>query len=293
MLKSMTAYARASLKKPIGQFVVEIQSVNRKFLEINSHLPQELMRFDGEVKKWVGESVSRGHISVKLFVDFDHLSPISVKPNLPLVRQIKSAWDKIADELGIPQEFSLNLLKDQKDILLFTEEFEDAESYRLAIKEAVSLTLDELMKMKLIEGQELLKDINFRLEILQKAIEQIELLAPEATVKYRERLISKMNEVVPGFIENEERVLREVCLFAEKVDVAEEITRYKSHLKQFSDLLNSDSGTIGKTLEFLVQEINRETNTIGSKASNVEVSKLVIEIKTELERIREQIQNVE
>jgi len=293
MLKSMTAYARASLKKSIGQFVVEIQSVNRKFLEINSALPHELLRFDGEIKKWIGESISRGQINVRLFVDFAHSSPITVRPNLPLTRQIKLAWDKIAEDLNIPANFSLNLLKDEKGVLLFNEEFDDEEVYHVAIKETVDSALHELMKMKLTEGKELLKDIKSRHEKLANSIEQIELLAYDATAKYRERLINKINEVVPGFIENEERVLREVCLFAEKVDIAEEITRYKSHLKQFSDLLNSDSGTIGKTLEFLVQEINRETNTIGSKASNVEVSRLVIEIKTELERIREQIHNVE
>ncbi len=293
MLKSMTAYARASVKKEIGRFVVEIQSVNRKFLEITTHLPHELLRFDGEIKKWVGESVARGQIHFKLFVDFDKHTPIAVKPNIPLIRQIKDAWDKIALELKVQDKFTLDLLKDEKGILLYTEEFEGEEVYRLGIKEAAELCLKELITMKQVEGAALYDDIKSRLELLQKSMNQIELLAPSATVKYREKLLSKLKEFLPGVVENEERILREVCLFAEKVDIAEEITRFNSHLKQFSDLLNSESGTIGKTLEFLVQEINRETNTIGSKASNVEVSRLVIEIKSELERIREQIQNVE
>lgn len=293
MLKSMTAYARASIKKEIGRFVVEIQSVNRKFLEITTHLPHELIRFDGEIKKWVGESVARGQIHFKLFVDFDRHTPVAVKPNIPLIRQIKDAWDKIAEDLGTESKFSLDLLKDEKGVLLYTEEFEDEEIYREAIKEAVDIALKELMVMKQVEGIALSHDIKLRIELLQKSIDQIELLAPNSTVKFREKLLSKLNEFLQGVVENEERILREVCLFAEKVDIAEEITRFNSHLKQFTDLLNSESGTIGKTLEFLLQEINRETNTIGSKASNVEVSRLVIEIKSELERIREQIQNVE
>jgi uncharacterized protein (TIGR00255 family) len=293
MLKSMTAYARAQAKKPVGRFVVEIQSVNRKFLEINASIPQELLRFDGEIKKWIGELLHRGQINFRLFVDYTSITPVSVIPNLPLVQQLKKAWDKIANELGIDESFTLDLIKEEKGVLLYTEEFQDEEIFRQGIKEAVDQALSDLIKMKKTEGSHLLDDINKRLDSLKLSIEQIELFAPEATLKYREKLIGKLMEVSPGFIENEERILREICLFAEKIDIAEEVTRFKSHLKQFSDLLNSDSGTIGKTLEFLVQEINRETNTIGSKASHIEVSKLVIEIKSELERIREQIQNVE
>ncbi len=289
----MTGYARASIKNKIGRFVVEIQSVNRKFLEINTSFPQELVRFDGEVKKWVGQNISRGHISVKLFVDFEHESPISVKPNLPLVRQIKSAFDLINKDLSLQSTFDTSLLLEKPGVLLFTEEFPDEEEYRVSLKSVINSALEVLIRMKIVEGVSLLEDIEKRLKNLKSCIDQIELHAPNAVTKQREKLIAKINEVVPGFVENEERILREICLFAEKVDIAEEITRFNSHIEQFFDLLKSDVGTIGKTLEFIIQEMNRETNTIGSKSPQIEVSKLVIEIKSELERIREQIQNVE
>ena len=293
MLKSMTAYARASTEKAMGRIIVEIQSVNRKFLEVNTLLPQELLSFDTDVKKWVGESITRGQINFKLFVNYENVSPVTIKPNMPLVRQIKDAWGQIAKELNVNEPFKLDLLLQEKGILLYTEEFGDKEEYKLAIHETLSLALNDLIKMKKVEGANLAKDISQRIDHIYKLVEQIEVLAPNATKKLREKLLEKMNEVHPGFIEHEDRILREVCLFAEKVDIAEEITRLKSHLNQFTDLLNKDLPTVGKTLEFIVQEMNRETNTIGSKASEVEVSKLVIEMKSEIERIREQIQNVE
>lgn len=293
MLKSMTAYARASTKKSIGHVVIEIQSVNRKFLEINNVLPQELLFLDCEIKKWIGEYVTRGQINLRLFVQYENASPITVKPNLPLVRQIKNAWDAVAEELKVSEPFKLELLLQEKGILLYTEEFSEKEAYIKAIHETLALALTDLMEMKAKEGENLRKDIAQRIDNIQRFVEQIEVFAPDATKKYREKLIEKINEVHPGFIENEERILREICLFAERVDIAEEVTRLKSHLKQFNDLLKGEVASVGKTLEFIVQEMNREANTIGSKASLVEVSKLVIEIKSEIERIREQIQNVE
>ena len=293
MLKSMTAYARASLKTKLGTFVVEIQSVNRKFLEVNTILPKEFVRFDTEIKKWIGEVISRGQMNFKLFVSFDQLAPITIQPNLPLVRQMKQAFDLMAKDLGLHDEFKLDLIKEQKDIFLYAEEFENEEEYRKAIKEAIHFALNDLLKMKSLEGKTLLVDIEARVYHLKKSIDQIELLAPDAVEKQREKLIRKLGEIQPGFLENEERLLTEICLFAQKIDVSEEITRFKSHVEQFLDLLNSNNDTIGKTLEFIIQEINREINTIGSKASDINISKLVIGIKSELEKIREQIQNVE
>lgn len=289
----MTAYARASLKTKLGQFVVEIQSVNRKFLEVNTVLPKEFVRFDTEIKKWIGELISRGQVNFKLFVNFDQLAPTTIQPNLNLARQMKQAFDLIAKDLGLKSEFTLDLIKDQKDLILYAEEFENEEEYRLAIKEVVHLALSDLVKMKRLEGQTLLADIETRTHYLKTSMEQIEQLAGDAVEKQREKLIKKLNEIQPGFLENEDRLLKEICLFAEKVDISEEITRFKSHIDQFLDLLNSNHDTIGKTLEFIIQEMNRETNTIGSKASDINISKLVIGIKSELEKIREQIQNVE
>lgn len=291
----MTAYSRASLTTPLGHFTVEIQSVNRKHLEINALLPKELLRFDGDIKKILNELISRGQINLKIFATFDQQAPVTVKPNLPLVRQIKAAWDLIAKELNLKTDggCTLEMLASQEDVLLYGENLQDEEQYRIAIKRVVALSLKDLLEMKIREGIALQRDICARLDCLQRCIERIAEKVPGATQKYRQKLLERLEEVLPGCVENEERILREVAVFAEKVDISEEVIRFRSHLVQVNDLLQSETSSVGKTLEFFLQELNREVNTVGSKSSDVEISRLVIEIKSELEKIREQIQNVE
>lgn len=295
MLKSMTAYGRACSISPIGHFVVEIQSVNRKHLEINTFLPKELLRFDADVKKWIAAQVGRGQVNVKISVTFDRESPLVVTPNIALAKQIKSAWDAIALELQLPSEkgFTLSMLSETSGLLLYEEDVQDEEVYRNALHQAVLEALEKLMSMKLREGEILHKDIATRFDKMAPMIKEIAIKAPGATERFRQRLLERLEEVMSGNIEHEERLLREVCVYAEKVDIAEELTRFDSHLQQVSALLQSDGQAIGKTLEFLVQELNREINTISSKSADMDVARLVVDIKSELERIREQIQNIE
>lgn len=272
---------------------MEIQSVNRKHLEINSFLPKELVRFDAEIKQWVGSLIHRGQVTLKVTACFDVESPTVVAPNLPLARQLKKAWDQIATELGIEKAFSLELLAKENDLLLYEEDLKDEEGCRKTLHEATSHALSQMMEMKRKEGEALKNDISSRLEKLEDLIKKAEEKAPDAPKKFRQKLTERIEEVLQKGIENEERILREVCVYAEKVDIAEEITRFKSHLKQFETLLNKEALSIGKTMDFLVQELNREINTVGSKSSDIELSHLVVDIKGELERIREQIQNIE
>lgn len=296
MLKSMTAYSRSISVGPLGRFVVELQSVNRKFLEVNTYLPKTLLRFDADIKKWIGQQVLRGQINVRLSATFDQVKAAVVKPNLPLAAQLKSSWDQIAKHLGIsPAEFSLGLISSQEGLLEYEEELDCEGEVKEALCALFSRALEQLAEMKLREGAALQADISQRLESLKRAIDIIEAKAPESVKKYREKLQQKLQEALAGLAisDNDERLLKEVCLFADKVDVAEEITRFNSHLGQFRVLLDDARHGVGKTLEFLVQELNREVNTIGSKSADVEIARLVIDIKAELERIREQIQNVE
>jgi uncharacterized protein (TIGR00255 family) len=289
----MTAYGRACVVSSIGRFVTEIQSVNRKHLEINTLLPKELLRFDTDVKRWIASVIYRGQLYVKIFVCLDQSSPLVVRPNLPLARQIKAAWDIIAKDLGMESGFTLEMLTHESEILLYDEDLQDEHLYKQALQESVTLALERLLRMKKEEGKALHADIVTRLEKLEKWIQSIAVKIPDATTRYRRKLMERLEEVLGKSIENEERILREVSLYAERIDIAEEITRFDSHLKQFSDLLDKETQGIGKTLEFLVQELNREANTISSKSSDITVSHLVVEIKSELERIREQIQNIE
>jgi len=291
----MTAYGRGVLASSIGRFVIEIQSVNRKFLEINASLPKELLRYEIDIKKWAGERITRGQVNIKLSVDYAASSPLVVKPNLPLARQLKAAWDKIAEELGYDPILSvdLSLLKDVKELLAVEEEIEDESSYRTAILEALNRALGPFVKMKETEGSALQNDILNRLATLREGIDKIAEFGSGATMKYREKLKARLEEVLAGCVENEERLLREVAVYADKVDIAEEITRFLCHLKHFDEVIHSTAEGVGKTLEFILQELGREINTIGNKSADIEIGRRVVEIKAVIEQIKEQIQNVE
>lgn len=290
----MTAYGRASLNTKVGHFIIEIQSVNRKFLEVNVVLPRELNQFDIELKKWLMPYLARGQISVKVSVTFEGPVPFIVRPNLPLARQLKDAWDEIAKELHVDKEhFHLSLLEHADGLLSYEENHSEEENYREALKQTLDVALKGFLQMKFQEGGVLQADISHRLEKMRQYLQIVEQKTPTATKKYREKLVARLEELLPGHVENEERVLREIALFAEKIDITEELTRFNCHLTHFEEVIHSHVLSVGKTLEFVLQELNREINTIGSKSSDLEIARAVIDIKSELERIREQIQNIE
>lgn len=295
MLKSMTAYGRAALSNNLGRFSVELKSVNRRYLEIAMQLPPELMRFEVNIKKWISRVVLRGQVLVKLTADFDSISPVVAKPNLNLARHLKAAWDAIAQELNIPAEraFKLSMLADQEKIITFEDNLLDEEAFEETLHNVINMALEKLTDMKLTEGRQLHNDLLTRLDKLQARLNNIALLAPAAEERYRQRLLKRLEELLPGLPENENSVIREAALFAERIDITEEIVRFDSHIKQFTNLINGSESGNGKTLDFILQEMLREANTIGSKSSELEISQLVIECKSELERIREQIQNIE
>lgn len=291
----MTAYGRSVIESPIGRITCELQSVNRKFLETNVYIPRELNRFDNEIKKWVNASIGRGAITVKFNIVFDKTIPMDVTANIPLAIKIQKAAQDLAKALNLSSSegLLLKLLSEERNLLVYDDFIEQEDVYKNALKEAFDLALDQFLKMKSQEGVSIFNDISKRVRILKENIEKIAFFAPEAPKKYREKLMERLREFMQGTVEDEERILKEVSFFAEKVDISEEITLFEAHLKRFSDLMESNTESIAKTLEFLIQELNRETNTIGSKSSELEVSRRVIEIKGELEKIREMIQNVE
>ena len=290
----MTAYGRSTQENLIGRFTAEIQSVNRKHLEITVILPRELSRFDAEVKKWISAAVGRGQITVKFTVIFNKSIPLTVAPNIPLAVKIHQASHEIASVLGLDAgKLALKLLEQQPSILLFDEQMEDEELYREKLHEVFNGALQGFLEMKMQEGHAIFLDITQKLEILHQEIKQIAIYAPNATKRYRERLVERLKEFYSRTFEEEERILREISIYAEKIDILEEITLFEAHLKQFTDVIATKNESVAKKLEFLLQEMNREVNTIGSKSSELEVSRRVVEMKSTLERIREIIQNVE
>ena len=296
MLRSMTGYARASFESSIGRFSIELQCVNRKHLEINTSLPKELLRYDGDIKRWISSAIGRGNVTVKINVSFDKESPLIVLPNLALIRQLKKAWETISTDLNlhISDNELLQIISHEDNLLVYDEADHDEDLYRQALKTITEEALQRLLAMKEYEGKILHDDISSRFSKLATIIKVIEHKAPGATERYRQRLTERLKEVSTTTTDLDERLLKEVCLYAERIDIAEELVRFHSHLQQVTKLLNSNENQgVGKPLEFLIQELNREINTIGSKSSDIEVSHGVIEMKTELERIREQIQNIE
>jgi len=292
----MTAYGRATVVSSAGRFSVELQSVNRKHLEINTlGLPSEFIRYDADIKKWIAAAVGRGQINVRICAAFEGGSPLVVMPNYALARQLQEAWSLMAKDLrmSIDDKDLITILSRAEGIMLYDEDTKGHEAFRQILKDVIEKALIQLIAMKEVEGKALYEDISSRFQLLAGLIEEIAVKAPGATEKFRQKLQERMQEVLVASIENEERLVREVCVYAEKIDITEEVIRFRSHLEQVKTLITSKAESIGKTLEFLVQEFNREANTIGSKSSDVDVSRAVIAIKTELERIREQIQNIE
>lgn len=296
MLKSMTAYGRATVVSPLGRFSVELQSVNRKHLEVNTYLPSELIRYDADIKKWISEAIGRGQVNVRVNMSLEETCAVNVAPNVPLAKKVVDAWRHLGNALSLSLDDAelAKLLCATDGILLYDKDIEDEEKVRSILHEATMKALDKLIGMKVTEGTSLYEDISARVETLTGLIEEMGLKAPGSADRYRVKLQERIQEALGSAIDHEDRLLREVCLFAEKVDIAEEITRFQSHIQQFMKLTSSTTSQgVGKTLEFLIQELNREANTMGSKSADADMIRCVVAIKTELERIREQIQNIE
>lgn len=294
MLRSMTAYGRGKVETKLGCFICEIQSVNRKHLEVAVFLPRELVRFDNQVKKWVNAVIGRGQVTVKFTAVFSENIPVSMSVNVPLAKMIQTAAKELASALELPdsRELTIKMLSEESNLIQFNDAIEDEDAYLEALRSAFDKAIQGFIDIKAQAGQEIFIDISQRLKVIHTEIKQIATYAPHATKRYREKLIESLKELSAGAVDDE-RILKEVGIYAERIDISEEITLFEDHLKRFSEVIAIKHEPVAKTLEFLLQELNREINTIGSKSSEMEVSRRVVGIKSELERIREIIQNVE
>jgi uncharacterized protein (TIGR00255 family) len=293
----MTAFGRASSAFDKGTLVVEIQSTNRRFLEINLNIPRSFFVFEPLLRKLVSSQLGRGGIHI--FVKYLHHPSQKAKviPNLSLARGLKDAWETIASTLEVKEPFSLSLLVHEKELLSQQDELEDEESYINVLKEVCTKALSELLKMKETEGEALVQDLLLRVQMIKDKTTLIAQTSQLSVETYQKKLTERISTLLTTSLENDERLLKEIALFADKVDITEEIVRLNSHLQKTEELLKTTlkevQETKGKILEFLVQEMLREANTMGSKAWDQKIVHLVIEIKAELEKIKEQSQNIE
>jgi uncharacterized protein (TIGR00255 family) len=287
-MKSMTAYGRAEIDTPLGKWTVEISSVNRKSADIHISLPRHLLKWEFILRKWVAPHIHRGQMSVRGSLQ-KTTAPIAVDVNR--LKGIKKTWDHIAAELGYDPNRTIDLrfLLEQAEELTLDEEAE----LEKQLKKTVDLALSDWKEMQVKEGNALKKDLIQRLDLLEGGLKKIVPLLPKAIEEFREKLKVKLDEICRDSIGNEERVLREAMVLAEKLDVSEELTRIQSHIDQFRSIIEGVKPAIGRTMDFLTQELHREVNTLGVKSSDLEIIRHVLEMKGEIEKIREQVQNIE
>ena len=292
MIRSMTGYGGAKGDCAGLTLRVEIRSVNNRYLDCAVRLPRNLLFAEDAVKTKVQEHVSRGKADVFVTLEGTASDDVTVKINEALAREYAAAIGTLGETLGLECELNALALSRLPDVTTLEKRDLDAEAVSAAIAELTERALAEFDAMRAREGQKLAEDIAARLDTVETLVSAVEQRSPETVTAYRERLYQKMREVLDGAAVDEQRILLEAAIFAVKVAVDEETVRLRSHVAQMRSFLETGS-PIGRKMDFLVQEFNREANTIGSKCSDGEITRTVIELKSEIEKIREQVQNIE
>ena len=291
MIKSMTGYGRASDSSDAGELSIEIKSVNHRFRDISAKLPQKLSFLDNDIRKEIESVVTRGKVDA--FISLENKGETrAMEVNLPLARGYYEAIKSLKKELSIEGDMTLSELASVKDIIRSAEAPVDEASIRSLLFPVLSRALASLNEMRTREGETLKADLLDRISAIGTLSRQIEAKQPELTRLYAQKLEKRIAELSEAAPVDEGRIAQEVAIMTEKSDVTEEVVRLASHLKQVGEFLESKE-PVGRKLDFLIQEMNREVNTIGSKSNDAEISRKVVEMKAEIEKIREQVQNIE
>ena len=292
MIYSMTGYGGA--KGELDSIVVsaELKSVNNRFLDVSVRLPKSYLFAEEAVRSAVASKVSRGKVDVFLSVDSSAADTVTIKVNQPLAEAYVTAVRDLSEQFSLPDELSALSLARFPEVLSTDREDADRDTLTRAIVTMLDRALDDYNAMRAREGERLCADLLDKLDRIEKMVEQIEARSPQTVAEYRQKLTDKMQEVLASATVDEARILQEAAIYADRVAVDEETVRMRSHLAQFRQML-ADGSPIGRKLDFLVQEMNREANTTGSKCADSQIAKLVIDMKAEIEKIREQVQNIE
>ena len=291
-MRSMTGYGRGESERGGAKISVEINSVNRRQSDIVVNLPRELSAFEPRVRQAVSDRVSRGRTNVVVAYDRGASAARNLALDRALARSYHESMRTLQDELCVTGEITIGMILQAPGVLRFTDDGLAPNEAWPALDEALGVALDELVRMRAREGKHLAKDLIQRLKVVRQSLKEVRKLHPAVAEKYRVTLLERLNKAGLEFVPNDERLLKEVALFADRSDVSEELTRLESHLAQFAHHLRKDE-PVGRTLEFITQEISRELNTLGAKAGDAEISRHVVACKSEVEKIREQIQNLE
>lgn len=293
MIKSMTGFGRGEFSNEFYNFRVEIKAVNHRYNDIIVKMPRHIAYLEEKVKKIIKTEISRGKIDVYINLDYINESAIEIKVDIPLAKTYKSALEGLCKELNLEDNVRLFNILGLSEIIKTERKELDEDTAWTCLKEALNVALRDIMGMKVVEGQELKNDMISKLNRIEAIVLEIEKRSPLVVLEYKDKLKERISELLDKDISiDEDRITSEVVIFADKSNINEEIVRFKSHVKQFLSILD-EKDSVGRKLDFLIQEMNREINTIGSKANDMLISQNVVEIKSELEKIREQVQNVE
>jgi len=292
MIKSMTGYGRGEWQENERRVEVEVKSFNNRYLDISPHLPRRLNSLETQVRSLIKQRVSRGRVEVSVQINDSSLAEQRLELDLALAKDYHLALKILQQDLGIPGEIRLETLANFKDIFTRKEVETHLEKEWASLRVALEAALSSLEQMRRDEGLALREDFLSRLKALEEMAREIEKKAPLALKACRDRLAERVQELSGGLPVDEVRLAQEVAYLAERSDITEELVRIRSHLNQFREMLD-DPEPVGRKLEFLLQEINREANTIGAKASDAGIAQVAVGIKSELEKMREQVQNVE
>lgn len=292
MIKSMTGFGRCEIQKDSRKFTVELKSVNHRYLDVNIRMPKKLNFFETAIRSLLKAYAARGKIDI--FITCEDLSQaqMSVKYNASLAGEYMKYLKQMEEDFGLENDIRVSTLSRYPEVFTMEEQSEDEEELWNGLKEALEGAFMQFVETRKTEGENLKRDILSKLDILSEQIGFIEERSPQIVAEYRTKLEDKMKELLTDTQIEESRIAAEVILFADKICTDEEVVRLKSHISHMRNTLE-EKDEIGRKLDFIAQEMNREANTILSKANDIEVSDRAISLKTEIEKIREQIQNIE
>lgn len=290
-MKSMTGFGRASLESNGKNYIIEIKTVNNKYSDITVKSPKRLSFMEDKIRKQIANRITRGKVEVSVsFFDFSNKSK-NVVLNKEIAKEYIKQLREIADENNLSENISVVEIAKLPDILNSIDSDNDEEIASEALQ-CLNMALDSLIEMRKTEGENIKQDLLVRIERVQNLVDKIAENSKGIVEEYVSKLEKGVKEILKTDVVDENRIAQEAVIYADKTSIEEELTRLNSHIVQFKELVNSD-GPVGKKLDFMIQEMNRETNTIGLKAGSGEITKAVIDLKVELEDIREQIQNIE
>lgn len=292
MVKSMTGFGRACKEVDGYVITVELKSVNHRYFDFSSRCPRQYGFIDDKIKSFVNSKVARGKIDCYVGIEALNTESADVVVNNTLASAYVKALKEISTNYDLKEDFGASTVARFPDVLIVKKADEDEEKIWQLVKTVAEEAIDKFTQMRCVEGQKMYDDVYSRSQFILDTVFFIEERSPQTVKEYNDKLVERVHELLGDVTLDESRILQEVAIYADKVAVAEETVRLRSHIAQLREFISSDE-PVGRKLDFLVQEINRETNTIGSKCNDVEIAKKVVEVKAEIEKIREQIQNIE